>query len=285
LAQAKKVLAKELPNPTSWKPTCSRQTERNRLARRAQREDRYNQVKQLKEADLTNREIAQRISLSERTVRKSLKSPAFPETQTPLKRRSVFDPYAHYVLKRWQEGQHDGHQLWQEISQQGYKGSERTVQPFVSQLRNEKRQPLKLPPASPLEGLKARQVVWWFIREEVKLKEDERENLKTLLMASPPLNTLYQLVQSFMQMVHQLEGNRLEEWLVAARTSGFEELASFVRGIEQDKAAVVAGLTLPYSSDEGSKKDIPAWIEKAKQEFLGIEEIEGATHFVCRKIK
>jgi TusA-related sulfurtransferase len=39
------------------------------------------------------------------------------------------------------------------------------------------------------------------------------------------------------------------------------------------------------SSDEGSKKDIPAWLAKAKQEFLGMEEIEGATRFICRKIK
>lgn len=51
------------------------------------------------------------------------------------------------------------------------------------------------------------------------------------------------------------------------------------------RKAQVGDVLAVISSDEGSKKDIPAWLEKAKQEFLGMEEIEGATRFVCRKIK
>jgi TusA-related sulfurtransferase len=57
------------------------------------------------------------------------------------------------------------------------------------------------------------------------------------------------------------------------------ELIRVVRG------AQVGDVLAVISSDEGSKKDIPAWIAKAKQEFLGMEEIEGATRFVCRKVK
>lgn len=57
------------------------------------------------------------------------------------------------------------------------------------------------------------------------------------------------------------------------------ELIRLVRG------AQVGDVLAVISSDEGSKKDIPAWIAKAKQEFVGMEEIEGATRFVCRKIK
>ncbi len=51
------------------------------------------------------------------------------------------------------------------------------------------------------------------------------------------------------------------------------------------RAAQVGDVLAVISTDEGSKKDIPAWIAKAKQEFLVMEEIEGATRFVCRKIK
>jgi TusA-related sulfurtransferase len=39
------------------------------------------------------------------------------------------------------------------------------------------------------------------------------------------------------------------------------------------------------SSDEGSKKDIPAWIRKAGHEFLGTEDVGGATRFVCRRAR
>ena len=55
--------------------------------------------------------------------------------------------------------------------------------------------------------------------------------------------------------------------------------------IRQVKMAQVGDVIAVISSDAGSKKDIPAWIAKAKQEFLGIEEIDGATRFICRKVK
>lgn len=55
--------------------------------------------------------------------------------------------------------------------------------------------------------------------------------------------------------------------------------------IRQVKMAQVGDVIAVISSDAGSKKDIPAWIAKAKQEFLGMEEIDGATRFICRKVK
>jgi tRNA 2-thiouridine synthesizing protein A len=55
--------------------------------------------------------------------------------------------------------------------------------------------------------------------------------------------------------------------------------------IRQVKMGQVGDLIAVISSDEGSKKDIPAWIAKAKQEYVGMEEVEGATRFICRKVK
>ncbi|MEI6046930.1 MAG: ISL3 family transposase [Chloroflexota bacterium] len=239
---------KELPSPTSWKVTPSQQTERKRLARRIERMERYDQVVQLRAAGLQQIEIASRTGLSERTVRKLLQASEFPEAQVRSKRHSIFDRYADYVLKRWQAGQHDGHQIWEEIAAQGFKGSERTVQRYLAQLRDNKQQPLELSPASVLEGLKARKAVWWFIRNPVRLSETETQNLKLLLQASPIIAEIYQLVQSFMEMVWQLKGERLEGWLAQVKASGFEELDSFARGIEKDKAAVLAGLSLSYNN-------------------------------------
>lgn len=55
--------------------------------------------------------------------------------------------------------------------------------------------------------------------------------------------------------------------------------------IRQVKMAQVGEVIAILSSDEGSKKDIPAWLAKAKQEFLGMEDAGSATRFLCRKIK
>jgi TusA-related sulfurtransferase len=52
------------------------------------------------------------------------------------------------------------------------------------------------------------------------------------------------------------------------------------------RAAQVGDVLAVLSGDEGSKKDIPAWVAKAKQEFIGMEDAEGsATRFVVRKVR
>lgn len=57
------------------------------------------------------------------------------------------------------------------------------------------------------------------------------------------LNTLYLLVEDFLQMLHHREGHRLDAWLQQVEHSGLPELQSFAAGIQRDKAAVQAGPT------------------------------------------
>jgi tRNA 2-thiouridine synthesizing protein A len=59
-------------------------------------------------------------------------------------------------------------------------------------------------------------------------------------------------------------------------------LMELIRNI---KMAQVGDVIAVISSDEGSKKDIPAWVAKAQQEFIGAEPVPGATRFVVRKIR
>lgn len=240
---------KELPHPTNWKPLPSNQTERKRLARRQAKLDQYNQVVQLRANGLKQSEIVARMGLSEKTIRKWLRAESFPEAQPRPKRRSVFDPYAVRVLERWQAGQQDGHEIWLELKTQGYKGSERTVQRFLQQLRDKGDQPIALPPASPLEVLSAKKAVWWFIRPVEKLSEEEQAELQLLRQAHPSLEEVYGTVQRLMAMVRERTGaTELDRWLAEIKESEFEELQSFGRGIERDKAAVVAGLSLEYNN-------------------------------------
>jgi transposase len=51
-----------------------------------------------------------------------------------------------------------------------------------------------------------------------------------------------------MTMLRHQKGKRLDDWLRSARDSHIRELRRFVRSIERDKAAVLAGLTLPHSN-------------------------------------
>jgi TusA-related sulfurtransferase len=39
------------------------------------------------------------------------------------------------------------------------------------------------------------------------------------------------------------------------------------------------------STDEGSKTDIPAWVNKAQHELVEVREDDGFTHFIVRKAR
>lgn len=57
-------------------------------------------------------------------------------------------------------------------------------------------------------------------------------------------------------------------------------LMELIRGI---KGLPVGSTIAVLSSDPGSIKDIPAWVEKAKHELVGVFPQEGYTRFVVRK--
>ena len=92
--------------------------------------------------------------------------------------------------------------------------------------------------------------VWLFMRRPEHLDEIQREDLAAFRLAHTSLNTTYQLVQSFLQMMRHRQGPRLDVWLTQVHESGLPELQSFASGVEQDKAAVQAGLTLPINNGQ-----------------------------------
>ena len=49
------------------------------------------------------------------------------------------------------------------------------------------------------------------------------------------------------------------------------------------KTAPVGSTLAVLSSDPGSSKDIPVWIARAKQEYVGAFAEDGYTRFVLRK--
>jgi len=86
------------------------------LARHAERLDRYQQLVQLREEGLTQKEIARRLRMGERTVRHWLtRGIPYGKPELRHKRNPGFDPYAAYVRERWEQGHHNGLQLWREL--------------------------------------------------------------------------------------------------------------------------------------------------------------------------
>ena len=226
---------------SEWRAPEPAHVKKVRLQRRAGRRSRYEQVVERHRQGLSAKEIACQLDLSERTVRRWLASGTFPEARKRRKRHSDFDQFAPYVLKRWQEGERNGMELWREIVSLGYTGTERTVYRHLEMLKQVNIQaPLNL---NRLHKLTANTAVWLFIRDKKGLDEIQQEDLAIFCQASPTLKRAYDFVQDFMQMVHKREGYRLDAWLERVAASDLPEFQSFATGVEKDKAAVKAGLT------------------------------------------
>lgn len=53
-----------------------------------------------------------------------------------------------------------------------------------------------------------------------------------------------------MHLVAQPVGQRLQDWITQVTARGLPEVQRFAKGLERDKAAVLAGLTLVYSNGQ-----------------------------------
>ena len=184
-------LPTEFVSVENWKPVLDPCQERERLSRHAQRQDRYAQVMALREQGMGNTEIARRVGLTARTLQNWQKK-GFPEAGRRRKRPSTFDPYAHYVLSRWEQGCTNGLQIYREIKELGYPGSEKAMYRFLTSLRKKVRIIQKAEnPHVPLQDFSAKEAVWLFVRDPEKLDEKERAHLSAICQASETARTTY----------------------------------------------------------------------------------------------
>ena len=148
---------------------------------------------------------------------------------------------------------HRGHctfyKLYREIKMQGYTGQERQVHRFLLPLRKNVRIIQKAESGHiPLQDFSAQEAVWLFVCDPATLDDKEQTTLTAICQASETASTTYQLVQKFRHLLHHREGEKLDDWLSSVKASQIRELQSFVVGVERDKAAVIAGLTLPQNN-------------------------------------
>jgi transposase len=208
----------------------------------------------LAKADL--RDICRQLGLSARTVYryKDLTEPP-PPPPAYKRKASVLDPYVPYLVRRWNEGCHNGKRLYREIREQGYANSEETCTHIVAQLRRAEARgkPISSVPRArqgSVAGLSptAKNVAALFMRKEENLDEEQEEYLGRLCEADEALADTRRLTQEFAEMVRRLEGEDLGGWLKDAEESRSAAMRSFALGLRKDLDAVRAGLTEEWSN-------------------------------------
>ena len=216
-------------------------------AHQTERYERYQQVVMLRDQGVKIKEIAKRVGLGTRTVQRWVKQGTYVETGYHHKHRSRYDAYAAYVQQRWEQGCHNIQQLWREIRAQGYPHSDCALRRHLQTLSGKKH--MALPDADLLDHFSAKKAVWLFIRPFDDLKEPEQNELVALRQASAEAESIYQLVQEFLGMVHHLQGDQLDAWIAKVTASHIKALQRFAKGLQRDKAAVLMGRTCSYNND------------------------------------
>jgi transposase len=216
----------------------------------------YHQVVTLRERGLTVPTIARQLKLGERTVQRWLSAGEFPERKPRRRPLSPRASYGDYLDRRWAEGCHNGMQLWREVCDQGYRGPRYRIWEVAQRLRqglpaieargaaSRTRQPTRPKPPTP------RQVAGLFLRRVVHRTVVEQAALTRLLGECPEVQLAYDLTERFTALIRERQAVALDDWLVAASTSGLPELERFASGLARDKAAVLAAASLPYSNGQ-----------------------------------
>lgn len=242
--------------------------ERRKQERRTSRYARYEEVLALHRQGRSEREIAQTLGVCRNTVHRFLTAEGYPELSDWPKRGSLLDPYNPYLLERVQHGCWQGEQLYQEIKERGYGGSESLLRLFLADLRRRQRgtpaSPMQsaendtrlasagaIPPKQPRHRrLSASRASWLFVRPPEHLDELQRRQLDQIRLAHPDLETAYQLSQCFVSIVTHRQHTEVDSWLTRAAHCGLPEFRGFARSLRQDYAAVCAACSLPWSQGQ-----------------------------------
>ncbi|MFJ6793936.1 ISL3 family transposase [Streptomyces sp. NPDC091268] len=220
--QCLRVLAPEMPATTQEEPDPAEESFGSPWPTGHRFADRTRTVHAIVHAQVeaghSRRAIQRQLGMSSRTVKRYADA-ASPEdlfTGQWQTRTSVLDKYKTHLDDRWNEGCTNAWKLWEEIVPLGYQGSYQRVRAYLRLKRTSPR-PVAARPPSP--------------------RADR-----------PEIDALTRHVRSFATMLTERQGERLPDWLEAVRQDDLPSLHTLAAGIDRDRDAVIAGLTLPWNS-------------------------------------
>jgi transposase len=238
--------------------------EREKAERRARRLARFERLRELLDPScppLTRKEQAAAAGISETTFYRWRHLRAFPERKPLPRRDRLIEPFVPYLQRRWQEGCHNGAQLWRELTQQGFTGTSSAVSDCLHGWHRQRRQHrARERPPMPSQ----RQLTWLLIRSPSMTPPAQRDSsrdppapprafaelIEALCARSPAVRQARALTQGFFALVRDKNPDALSAWQESARHSGLPEMVLFGKGLEKDRAAVLAGITGAWSNGQ-----------------------------------
>ncbi len=244
---------KQLP---AWYKGSTNSKQKRNDEHHQERVDRYHKVHELRAQGAEITLIAYQTGLSRHSVYNYLRMKHPPERKTGKRSGSVIDPYKDYIVKRWNAGVRNAQQVYRELKELGYTGSDQPIQRYYVQFRKEKdfrkfkqvdptlETPVKAPPKRPPT---ASQVAHWITFKEEQRLEWQQKYLTQLCETDQEIREANELIQEFTAMLRERKGERFDAWLGKVEQQGITELRGFAMSLKKDYEAVKAGLTLVWS--------------------------------------
>ncbi|MFE7076947.1 ISL3 family transposase [Streptomyces sp. NPDC057620] len=211
------------------------------------------------------RAIARHLGWGRHTVQRYARAARWQDMVTGRRTRSShLDIHQSYLQRRIDDT--DGvitiKDLREELAARGHRV------PYSS-LRDWARSRLEWPdaPAPAAAAPSVRSVVGWITRHPETLAEDETTQLKAVLDVCSELDQTHALVRDFAQMLARRTGADLPDWISTAHAAHLPGVTGFAHGLTTDLEAVIAGLTVHWSS--GGTEGAVNRVKKIKRQLYG----------------
>lgn len=201
---------------------------------------RWQHVHELLDRGVGLLECARRLDVALNTVKRyaRMQEPT-GDRRAPRYKPTLVDPYReHLRARRAVDPAVPVLQLFREIKNLGYTGSLNLLYRYITQGRVEGERPVTTP----------QRFARLLLTHPDNLRTKDTSLLAELTQACTEMSDLARLTSEFASLLTPTEGNdaKLTDWVTQVRSASLPHLRSFPNGLELDRPAVNAGLTLPH---------------------------------------
>ncbi len=265
------------------KPTATEASQQQIRQNQQRKIDQQKTIKSLQAQGWLQTTIAQTVGVSLKTVERYSTLPDFPEipARRPTFGRSLLDPYKPQLLTWWNSGIREPSLLMKLLKPCGFEGSLRTLQRYLSGLREaqglppvrikvDQALPKVVDPQSP--PFTPRQAAYLVVLKPENRQAEETDLLERVVQQHPDLSHLVELADAFLQLLRQRQTDAFDDWLLKAARCALKPLQTFAKGLFDDYAAVKASLMTEVSN--GLVEGLNNKLKMLKRQMYGRADLE-----------
>ncbi|MFE2423446.1 ISL3 family transposase [Streptomyces hokutonensis] len=206
--------------------------------------DRYSDIHRLLGEGCSISAIARRLHLDRKTVRhfRDTDLDTLLASSRMGRPKGVLEPFTAYITERFTEGVTSPTDLYREIRDRGYQGSDQPVRTYVAGLRTGTIEPARGAVPRP------RKITKWIMLPRGALTRHEEDELLAIRLACPDIARACDLARAFHDLLQHRRGHQLLAWVREVERESPAPILAFAQGLCLDLDAVTAGLTLTWSS-------------------------------------